>query len=368
MLFDSIAGDLFQQMVWAGGLFGGLLVVAFAIHLVLSMVERRLGERDPDGLAPQLVRSVRLPLVLFVVILGFYLALLALSAQEPWRGSIEQTFSILMILLVGRTIANIGSIGINWYIRVVAPRTATLIDDKMLPTVRRVVVSVVYGATGLIALDSLGVSISPLLGGLGITGLAVALAMQPTLSNFFAGTYVLSDGAINIGDYIELQGGPSGYVIEVGWRSTKIRTWLNNLVIIPNSVLADTIVTNTRSPDPAMNVIVTCGVSYSSDLSQVERVAMEVAQKVLDECPHASHDEPWFGYERFGDSNIDFWVFVKARDRLGSFIVTNEIIKGLHGRFAEEGIEINYPMRKLVYPEGARPAALESEPPPASRG
>ncbi len=368
MLFDSIAGDLFQQLVWAAGLLGGLLILAFAINLVLSAVERRLGERYPDGLAPQLVRGVRHPLVLFVVVLGFYLALLALSAQEPWRGSVKTTFSILMIVLVGRSIASMGAIGINWYIRVVAPRTATLVDDKMLPTVRRVVLVVVYSVTALIVLDTLGVSISPLLGGLGITGLAVALAMQPTLSNFFAGTYVLSDGAINIGDYIELHGGPSGYVVEVGWRSTKIRTWLNNLVIIPNSVLADTIVTNTRSPDPAVNVMVTCGVSYSSDLAEVERVAMEVAQKVLDECPHASHDEPWFGYEGFGDSNIEFWIFVKARDRLGSFVVTNEIIKGLHGRFAEEGIEINYPVRKLVYPEQGHAPVLENKEPPASRG
>ena len=367
MLFDSIAGDLFRQSLWAAGLLGGLLAAAFVINLILSAVERRLNQQFPDGLAPQLVRVVRHPLVLFLVILGFYLALLALSAEEPWRGSVTTAFNVIMILLVGRTIAILGTTGINWYIRVVAPRTVTLVDDKMLPTLRRVVLVTVYAVTLLVSLDTLGVSISPLLGGLGIGGLAVALAMQPTLGNFFAGTYVLSDGAIHIGDYIELNNGPSGYVIEVGWRSTKIRTWLNNLVIIPNSVLADTIVINTRSPDPAVNVMVTCGVSYSSDLAEVERVVMEVAQQVLDDSPDAASDEPWFGYDGFGDSNVGFWVFVKARDRLGSFVVTNELIKRIHSRFAQEGIEINYPVRKLVYPEEGRAGALEGKGPPASR-
>jgi small-conductance mechanosensitive channel len=367
MLFDSIAGDLFRQSIWATGLLVGLLAAAFVIDLVLSAVERRLNRRFPDGLAPQLVRGVRRPLVLFVVILGLYLALLALSAQEPWRGSIMNAFNIAMILLVGRTIASLSTTGINWYIRVVAPLTATLVDDKMLPTLRRVVTVTVYAITLLIALDTLGVSISPLLGGLGIGGLAVALAMQPTLGNFFAGTYILSDGAIHIGDYIELHNGPSGYVSEVGWRSTKIRTWLNNLVIIPNSVLADTIVINTRAPDPTVNVMVTCGVSYASDLTEVERVVMEVTQQILDDCPHAAPDEPWFGYDGFGDSNVNFWIFVKARDRLGSFVVTNELIKRIHARFAQEGIEINYPVRKLVYPEEGQVGTGEVKGPPASR-
>ena len=212
-------------------------------------------------------------------------------------------------------------------------------------------------------LDTLGYSISPLLGGLGITGLAVALALQPTLGNFFAGTYVISDGAINVGDYIELEGGPRGYVIEVGWRSTKISNWMNNLVVIPNSKLSDSIVTNYYAPNFAMNVIVTCGVSYDSDLDHVERVSVEVAKEVLATCPGAVPDyEPWFGFDTFGDSNITFWIFVQAKDRLGSFGVQHEIVKGLHARFKEEGIEINYPVRKLVYANGDGPKAVAPSP------
>ena len=136
----------------------------------------------------------------------------------------------------------------------------------MLPTLRRVLPITIYAIGVLIAIDSFGVSVSPILAGLGIGGLAVALAVQPTLSNFFAGTYVVTEGELKKGDFIELEGGPSGYVEEVGWRSTKIRSRFNNLVIIPNSRMAESIVTNYYSPTPAMNVVVTCGVSYEACL------------------------------------------------------------------------------------------------------
>ena len=200
-------------------------------------------------------------------------------------------------------------------------------------------------------LTSLGIPISPIWAGLGISGIAVALAVQPTLANFFAGTYVVTEGELNIGDYIALDGGPEGYVVEVGWRSTKIRSLYNNLIIIPNSKMAESIVTNYYSPTPAMNVLVYCGVSYGSDLQRVEDVVRELAQKLVDESPHAIREvEPFIGFEEFGDSNITFWVFIQATDRIGSFILTSELVKVIHRGLKDEGIEINYPVRKLVLP------------------
>ena len=102
-----------------------------------------------------------------------------------------------------------------------------------------------------------------------------------------------------------------------------------------------------------MNVIVTCGVSYDSDLAKVERVVLDVAQNVIERSPHAVNGaEPFFDFSEFGDSNIDFFVFIQANDRIGSFTLKSEIIKQIRARFREEGIEINYPVRRLVYPSG----------------
>ncbi len=356
MWYDNITdSDLFRPLL-AVGIFALFVIAAGVLHIILGFVIRRIQRRSPAGAAIQLVRGMRNSVVLFLALLGGYLSLTSLPDLEEWRNELTKAWTVLAVLVLSHALVNAGTGGINWYLQTIAPRTASGFDDRVFPILRRLLGIVIYGVAFLVVLDTLGLSISPLLGGLGITGLAVALALQPTLGNFFAGTYVMSDAAIRIGDYIELQGGPTGYVVEVGWRTTKIRTWLNSLVIIPNSVVADTIITNYQAPDPAMNIVVTCGVSYDSDLAEVERVGLEVAREVL-ELPEAVKEvDPWFGYDSFGDSNIGFWVFFQAKDRIGSFVLTNEFIKRLHARFRQEGIEINYPVRKLVYPNGGRPA------------
>ena len=138
-------------------------------------------------------------------------------------------------------------------------------------------------------------------------------------------------------------------MVDVSWRSTKIRDRFNNLIMIPNSKMMESVMTNYVSESTAVTILVPCGVSYESDLEKVERVSLEVANGVRDDLEEAVDDfDPLVRFSDFGESNIDFNVIMQANDRLGSFVVKHELIKRLHSRFREEGIEINYPVRKLV--------------------
>ena len=360
--------------LFALGVFASILLIAavaqFVFHVMLK-TRRRLA---PDNLDTEIIAAVRGPVVLFIAILAPLLSLIVLTQLTTPAWDFVQGFdvwarrvwSIVVIFEVAYLVSHVAQTLLAWYVRSIELRIHAGIGDKLLPPIRRVLPLVVYTIALLIALDSLGIAISPLLAGLGIGGLAIALAVQPTLSNFFAGTYLVTEGELKDGDFIELEGGPSGFIVDVGWRSTKIRSRHNNLVIIPNSKMVDTILTNYYSPTPAMNVIVTCGVSYDSDLAHVERIAMGVATEVVKQSCHAIEDvEPVVRFSNFGDSNIDFFVFVQANDRTGSFVLKNEIIKRIHARFAEEGIEINYPVRKLVYPDdsGVAPSSEPEMPP-----
>ena len=364
MPLDPLTTDLQVQRLIAGSVLVGSLIAAFVFYLVTRFITRKYlvgASGRTYRLAHSIMRATSRPGALFLLILGAMIALLFWPDAEPWHGQITTIGGAALVIVGAFGLSNVFIAVANWYSLTVAISTKTNLDDRILPVAKRVIPLSVYAIGGLIILDMLGISISPLLGGLGITGLAVALALQPTLSNFFAGTNILSEGVFTEGDYIELQGGPAGYVQSVGLRSTKIRTWLNNDVIIPNSVLSSSIMVNYSRPDPRMNVLVTCGVSYDSDLQRVNEVALEVAHETIAANPEAEKEEPWFGFERFGDSNVDFWVFLQAKDRVGSFIVTNDLIKRLHARFQQEGIEINYPVRKVVFdspaPLGAPPGA-----------
>ena len=360
MLGDELAESTLFRGIAAAAVFIIFILLALISRLLIRFFLKRIRRRDDPGIPEIILESMRGPFGFFLVSTGLLVGyLLAIGIDNPILAQLSDTkdlaikiWKVSVIFTATFTVAHVVDRLIDWYVLNIAESTETKIDDTLLPTLRRVLPITIYAAGALVAIDSVGVSISPILAGLGIGGLAVALAVQPTLSNFFAGTYVVTEGELKEGDFIELEGGPSGYVEDVGWRSTKIRSRFNNLVIIPNSRMAESIVTNYFSPTPAMNVIVTCGVSYDANLEDVERFSVEEAEAVINDSDQAIKDvEPFFGFSNFGDSNIDFFVFLQAIDRTGTFTLKSELIKRIHERFNVEGIEINYPVRKIVYSE-----------------
>jgi small-conductance mechanosensitive channel len=200
----------------------------------------------------------------------------------------------------------------------------------------------------LIILDTAGVSITPLVASLGVGSLAVALALQSPLANFFAGIQILADKPVQVGQYIKLDTGEEGYVTKIGWRSTTIRALPNNLIVIPNSKIMDAIITNYYLPEKELSILIQVGVHYKSDLEQVERVTCEVAKQVLQEVEGGKKDfNPFIRYHTFGDSSINFTVILRAEEFVNGYLIKHEFVKRLHRRYQQEGITIPFPIRTL---------------------
>ena len=361
-MYSSLGGVGLDDPAWlepavAAGIFLFSLVLALAFHRLVFPLVLRLTRWTPTDLDSRMMVVLRRPVTLGIVVLGGYLALtVPLDPGVGQQNAIDTIGAVLGIVLGVIAVASLVSNVLDWYSGNIAPSSRAAVQSRLLPLFRRIAMVIIYGLGALLILDQLNINISPLIAGLGLGGLAVALAIQPTLANLFAGTYVMTEGVISTGDFIELENGISGYVTDVGWRSTRIRTWGNNLVVIPNSRFAETIITNYQEPMPAVNIYLTCGVSYDSDLYQVERVSREVMDDVLNTNPDAAKEYgSWFAFDGFGDSNVDFWLFIQAKDRLASFGVQSDLIKRLHLRFNQEGIVINYPVRTLRFPEGWGP-------------
>ncbi len=352
-------GTEFWEVIFGIGTFLLFMIFAWIAHFMLNRVARNLTRKWQNQLGEKLVHATFRPIVALILVQGVFLATTYISVLDDWADKIATGWRVLFIIFVAVASSQVVSELLVWYARYRAPRGRAAIGRKLVSPLRRFSVLGIYLLAFLLVLDQLDISISPLIAGLGIGGIAVALALQPTLSNFFAGTYLVGDTVIMPGDFIELENGMRGYVVEIGWRSTRLRTPFNNLVVIPNSRLADSILTNYYGPTMQIGVMVEAGVSYSSDLEHVERVATEVAQQVIDDIPESDKDfAPWFGFEKFGDSNIDFWIWVQATDRVASFRMKSEIMKRLHTRFKLEGIDINYPMRHILLPEGEGPSTF----------
>lgn len=208
---------------------------------------------------------------------------------------------------------------------------------------------VIVGLGVLMILHGMGVSIAPLLTALGVGGLAVALALQDTLSNLFAGFYLTMANQVRVGDYVKLESGEEGYVDDIGWRATKIRMLPNNMVLVPNKKLGEAIITNFYLPDRELAVLVNVGVEYGSDLEQVERVTSEVARDVMRTATGGVPGfEPFIRYHTLGDFSIGFTVILRGKEFVDQYLIKHEFVKRLVARYRQEGITIPFPTRTVI--------------------
>lgn len=218
----------------------------------------------------------------------------------------------------------------------------------------------ILGLGLLVILSTLGISVTPVIASLGITSLAIALALQPTLENFFSGIQLVIDKPIRVGDFIELDSGEQGFVDKIGWRTTWVRMLPNNVVILPNGLLSKSKLINYYYPEKELSVPVDVGVHYSSDLEHVERVTLEVAREILKSHKWGVSDyETFVVFHTFDNSSINFTVMLRAEEYFNRFFIKSAFIKALHKRYAEEGITIPYPIRAINYDQEAPRKGLE---------
>jgi small-conductance mechanosensitive channel len=293
-----------------------------------------------------IIKPLRGMSILWFAIAGLYGASLNYPINPPLLGLIHKVLLVGVIISGTVVAAKIASGFVNLYARRnegVLPATSILTNlTKLLVFIMGI----------LIVLQSLGISITPVLTALGVGGLAVALAMQDTLSNIFSGIYLIISRHIKPGDYVKLETAGEGYIADIAWRNTTIRTLPNNTIIVPNAKLASAIITNYDLPDKELTLIVNVGVSYDSDLDIVEKVTAEVAKEVLEGVPGAVAEfEPVIRYQAFGDFSINFAVALRAREFADQILIKHEFIKRLHRRYKLEKIEIPFPIRTVYMKE-----------------
>ncbi len=314
--------------------------------LGLGMLARAwIGRRDGAFVA-----ALRGPVVLWPTMVGAYLA----ADMTALPGATGPVFrKLLLVLLIASITWSLGRVAAV----AVHARAASAGAVRSANLVSYLVRLVVLVLGGLVLLQTLGVSITPLVTALGVGGLAVGLALQDTLANLFAGIHILASRQVRPGDFIRLESGDEGYVEDVTWRYTTVRQLRHALTIVPNAKLASSVITNFSLPDPELAVLVPVGVSYDSDLAHVEVVTTAVGREVMAEIAGGVPQfEPFIRYNGFGDSSITFNVILRGREATDQHLLRHEFIKRLHQRYRAEGIEIPFPVRTVHLRHAGAPA------------
>lgn len=282
--------------------------------------------------------------------LGLYVALFISTNDAKLENTLDSLLAIALIWSATIVAARIGAGLMTNY----ANRTTTFLPAaSLIPGLIRLSI---YVVGLLIALNALGISIAPVLTALGVGGLAVALALQDTLTNLFAGLYLLAARQISPGNYVRIDSGDEGYVTDINWRSTTVRTIYDNTVIVPNAKLASAIVTNFHLPHQPMLLRLSIGVEYDSDLEHVERVTAEVAQAAVAEATGRKLAEaPRVFFHAFGEFSLNLIVLLRVDEYFDQYPVRHVFMKRLLQRYRQEGIRIPFPIREFqmqLSPEG----------------
>ena len=337
-MIDIFANPWVQRVAFA---VGGILLGVLVERLIVVRVQR-LVKVTPFRWDDLLLKSLRGLPTIWLAVGGLYFAF-QVDGAEPggWLRAAIAVVLIGSVALAGMRLAG-GAVEI-----VSSQAMGTTQSPTLVVNLAKVAVALF---AGVVLLENLGIDITPVVTALGIGGLAVALALQDTLGNLFAGVQIILSRQVRPSDFVRLASGEEGLVTDVKARNTTIRTTPDgNLLTVPNSVLASSIVKNYTLPTTELWVTVNVGVAYDSDLERVQRVTLEVAQDVLASVEGAVPSEPPVVlFREFSASSIDLVVRMLVREYTGQGAVRHEFIKRLHRRYAQEGIEIPFPTQTVI--------------------
>ena len=318
------------------------ILLAYVVYFLLTRLIRAIMRRatiGPDARIDWLVERYLFPLLIIVGLWWIIdIAPLPPKIERAAERMLSLTGLIIVIVVVAKSVLLV--------LHNIAARYQPLGNIRGPVELLTKIVLFVIG--GMLVLDNLGVSLTPLLTTLGIGSLAVAIALQDTLGNAFAGLHIKADRPIEVGQFVRLDNGDEGYVERIGWRSTRIRMLPNKSAVVPNSKLVQSTIINYDLPDPEVAVLVQVGVHYDSNLKKVERVTCEVAKEIMRTVSGAVPAfDPFIRYHTFNQSSIDFTVILRAQRFVDNYLIKHEFIKALQERYREEGIVIPFPIRTL---------------------
>ncbi|MDP2718058.1 MAG: mechanosensitive ion channel family protein [Candidatus Micrarchaeota archaeon] len=344
-----------QEWALALGIFFGSILLAHLVIVAIDKLIRPLVAMTKTKLDDFLFENLRGPLKLLFAVFGAYYGLQLVQPGLNVAGyNLDGLLFFALIIAVGHGVARTVSAVLKWYVTEIDSGQKSRLGD-IFPILSKIAQGTVYFAILVILLSEWGLEIGPLIAGLGVAGLAVALALQDSLKNFFAGIYILADKPIRKGSFVAVDSDSSGirgWVEEIGWRSTRLRTRKGHTYILPNERLASSVMINYdkyKGPKRAEAVV---GAEYGAEPEKVMAALLEacnVATKALEVADKEAR--PIVRQERYADSSIEYRAIIHVKSVLDEPDARSELNKQIHHAFRKNGLTIPFPIRTLYMHE-----------------
>jgi len=348
--------DIFTELFGASGKYIYALVILvislIAAKVMLWFTNKYVGKltaKTKTNLDDLILEKIKMPIYYLFVIIGLFIAIIPLTLSESAEMVVKNLMFSIVIIFLAYIIVQATGIFITHWIKKKVEKTESSLDDELFPIMSKALKGVIYILAILYILRVWGVEITPLLAGLGIAGLAVGLALKDTLQNVFAGISIIADRYFRVGDVIKLESGEAGKVIDLGLRSTKIRTFDNEVMIIPNSQLAGGRLINYAKPELKARISLDIGVSYGNDPDKVKKLILDVVKKLAKSEKHIilKDPEPAIYFTEMGDFALKFALKVWVTDYRKRYTTKDKLNTDIYNALKKARIEIPFPTRTI---------------------
>jgi len=324
---DIIATISANNYLRALAIFLVFYVSAELVKFISERIFLRLAKKTKTTLDDDIIKKTRKPASLLLILIGVRIGLSALQLDNGASMFVAKVNNSFIAIVIIYLIVGIVKILLDHWKDTFAKRTKSTVDDHLVIVLKKAMTAVFVVATALTLLDIWGIEIGPLLAGLGIGGLAIAFALQKSLGNVFGGISMILDKSIQVGEVVVLDENTKGTILDIGLRSTKIRTFDNEVIIIPNGKLEDMMIQNVVKPEPAVRVVIPFGVAYGSDIAKVKKIILKEIAK-LEGLDKTEGREAIVRFREMGDSALlfkaYFWVDT-YKIRFASIDTANEL-------------------------------------------
>jgi small-conductance mechanosensitive channel len=342
-VFGSLPGEAQFLLLAAASLIAAKLVELFSVGLVKEVVKKRDGELEKI-----VYENLHTPVYITVALVGLYISVTEASLFTEAAYYLENAVLSLTILVWSWAAIKTGDRILEFVKRTEDSR----FDYEFAPIFGNVWTAIVLTVAGFGIVSGVwGVDVTPFLASAGILGVVGGLAAKDTIANFFGGLALYFDNTYKLGDFVRLDDGEEGVVVDIGIRSTNLKTRNDMIVTVPNSILNSSKVINQSAPNNTGRLDIEVGVSYDSDIEQVEDIMLEVAEESNSVLESPS---PRVRFQEFGENALNYELFVWIPNPIERVRARHRLNREIFKRFQEEGIEIPYPQRTLHYGEDSK--------------
>jgi MscS family membrane protein len=342
-ILDSILGNIYLKFLF---ILAVSVVVAFFAKFIMRRILKPLAKKTKTRIDDLIIKSISSIVFYIFLILGFKIGIQHFQFETAVYSSIVNTlFILVVVVMLLRIITNFSR---HW-LEEWAAQTASTADDRLIPLVAKILKTVTIILGFFFIFDTWDINLSPLLATAGLAGIAIGFAVRDSLANILGGIQLVLDKTFKVGDKIELESGEMGEILDIGIRSTKLRTYDNEVIYIPNGSLANTKIKNFTVPDLSVRVNVNFGVEYGSDPDNVRAVVLDAVKKI---DTVIEEPEPVVQFLNMGDSSLNFVARVWVVNYTEAYNTKLTVTDKIYGALRKADIGIPFPTRTIYTKSG----------------